>query len=168
MATFNGRWIKAYKKKVTFPNGVKAVWEIVDQSPAAIVLPVFDDGSVLLIREYRPAIGRWIYGLPAGLLDKGEKAIGTARRELVEESGYSCSSMRYLFKSYSSPGKSTELVHFFLATGLKKAKQRLERHEMLTVKRVPMKRALQMVRENRIANGNTIQLLLFYNSFIKK
>ena len=112
------------------PNGAAMNMHVVRLNGGAVIIPVH--GSKLVLeRQYRPAIGRWLYELPAGLIEKGEEPIEAARRELKEETGFTAASIEHAFSSYSSPGLSDEIVHFFIARGLRKGKRHLEKHEII-------------------------------------
>ncbi|MDE1823079.1 MAG: NUDIX hydrolase [Candidatus Micrarchaeota archaeon] len=167
MLVYRGRYTAVYKSRLRMPDGRYVDYDVVKQNPAAVILPFLDDDTVVMIREYRPLVKEWLYQLPAGTIEKGDKPIERARAELEEEAGYSSSNLEYLFKSYPTPGRTTETTYYFMATKLKKTRQSLEKDEMITVKLVRFSKAMQMVKENRIRNGNSIQALLYYDRFVR-
>jgi len=85
---FNGKLLKVFVKEMKLPNGYEIKAEIIKHPGAVLVMPVFEDGRILLIRQFRAAINKYIWELPAGTLEKGEKPIACAKREIIEETGY--------------------------------------------------------------------------------
>ena len=151
---------------VKLPNGNDMTVFYMDPGPAIFIIPVLS-GKILLERQYRPVLGKWIYELPAGRVDMGESASRAVRRELEEETGYYPNTVKRLFATYSSPGLLTEAVPIYLATGLMKRKKHLGKHEVIKAKFYPIGELLRMIRSNRINDGKTIQAILFYNQFLK-
>lgn len=129
------------------------------------ILPFLDDGRILLERQYRTAIRRYIYELPAGAIDKGEKPIRAAARELEEETGYRPGSVRLLFDAYPSPGIRTEFSNIYIATRLVKTKTNLEPDELITIKKVKLSELVGMIKKNQIIDLKTIAAILFYVKF---
>ncbi len=148
-------------------TGKKYSYVVVTGEPVAAVLPVFEDGTMLLELQYRRAIRRHIYEIPAGHADKGEAVEMTAKRELEEETGYTASEFAFLFKAYESPAGKRQTVSVYLATGLKKGKKHLDDTESIQIKRVSLDAALNMIRKNMIIDMKTIATILFYKEFIK-
>ena len=126
--------------------------------PSVVILPVLDDGRVVLIRQFRHAINRTIYEIPAGTREPGEPALACAKRELMEEAGYSASRWKRICEFYPAPGISTERMDLFVARGLKKLKKRIpmDKDERITVHPAPARRALQLVRQNKIMDAKSI------------
>ncbi|MDO8730226.1 MAG: NUDIX hydrolase [Candidatus Omnitrophota bacterium] len=126
--------------------------------PSVVILPVLDDGRVVLIRQFRHAIKRTIYEIPAGTREPNEPALACAKRELMEETGYSASRWKRICEFYPAPGISTERMDLFVARGLKKLKKRIpmDKDERITVHPAPVHRALQLVRQNKIMDAKSI------------
>ncbi|MEM3227726.1 MAG: NUDIX hydrolase [Candidatus Micrarchaeaceae archaeon] len=135
---------------------------------SVVIVPVFDDGSILLERQYRYPIKKYLYELPAGRIKKGEKPSKTTARELEEETGYRARRIRYLFKSYTSPGLTTGMHYFFIATALEKSQRHLDADEIINVKRMSINRALSMIRNNSICDAKTIEGILYCAKFVQK
>lgn len=144
------------------PSGREVQVEVVEYPGAAVILPLLDGGSVVLVKQYRPAIGRWIYELPAGTIMPGENPECCARRELEEETGYKAGRLAKMFSMYTAPGYSTEVLHSYLAERLERGEVRLEEDEELAVEAIPLGEAIEMVRRNEICDGKTIATLLYY------
>ena len=157
---YEGRIVKLYLKEVTLPHGGTARLEIVHHPGAAAVVPLHDDGSVTLVRQYRHATGGYLYEIPAGLLEPGEPALECARRELKEETGLGAEDVTPLLRYHTTPGFSDEEVHLFTATGLTEGAQALEEDEVLTVVRLPLAEAMALVDGGGISDGKTLIALM--------
>jgi ADP-ribose pyrophosphatase len=130
--------------------------EIVVHKGSCVVIPVFDDGTVALVRQYRHAAGKYLLEICAGTLNADEDPELGARRELEEEVGVTAGKIEKLCEFYVSPGFLTEKMHLYLATELTKTQQMLEDDEILTVERFTLPHALEMVRTGRIEDAKTI------------
>jgi ADP-ribose pyrophosphatase len=130
--------------------------EIVVHKGSAVVIPVFDDGTAALVRQYRHAAGRHLLEICAGTLNAGEDPLGGARRELEEEIGVTAGKIEKLCEFWVSPGFLTEKMHLYLATELTETEQNLEEDEILTVERHPIGKLVQMVESGEILDAKTI------------
>jgi len=157
---YNGKIFDVVLEKVTLPNGAIKDREIVRHPGAAAMVPLLDDGKVVLIRQYRHAVGEFLWEIPAGTLERGEEAIECARRELVEETGYEASSFDKLAEILPAPGYTDEHIHIFLATGLRSVKQKLEDDEVLEFQPMAFDTALEMITKGEIRDAKTIASLL--------
>lgn len=138
---------------------------VVRHPGAAVLLPLLDDGRVVLIRNYRPSVDKKLVELPAGTLDPGERPEETARRELAEETGYRARSIELLTSFYASPGILDERMHVFVATGLEPGPTQLDHGEEIELLPVAWDEALTMARDGRIEDAKTLAALLYYNAF---
>jgi ADP-ribose diphosphatase len=134
--------------------------EVVRHPGAVVILPILDNSRVVLIQNERPALGRAIYELPAGTLERPEPPAECAGRELIEETGYRAATLTPLGRFYTSPGMSDELMWAFLAKGLIHEGQRLEEDERLTVSPVHLEQAFEMVDKGELLDGKSILTLL--------
>ena len=157
---YNGKIFDVVLEKVTLPNGAIKDREIVRHPGAAAMVPLLDDGRVVLIRQYRHAVGEFLWEIPAGTLEPDEAAIECARRELVEETGYEASSFDKLAEILPAPGYTDEHIHIFLATGLTLADQKLEDDEVLALQPMAFHTALEMITKGKIQDAKTIAGLL--------
>jgi ADP-ribose pyrophosphatase len=156
---FHGRVIDVFVDEIEYSSGIRGIREVARHPGGAVVVGVFPDESVILVRQFRIAIDAWLWELPAGKLDPGEDPLEAARREFHEETGYSAAEMRILAKTYSTPGFCTEILHIYMATGLQPEQggQKLEAGEhTLTVHRFPMKKVIEMIDHGEITDGKTI------------
>ncbi|MEM2865676.1 MAG: NUDIX hydrolase [Candidatus Hadarchaeales archaeon] len=138
--------------------------EVVEHPGAVAILPFLGGKRILLLKQYRPAIGKWIYEIPAGTLEKGEDLLACARRELEEETGYRAERMEKLFEMYLAPGYSTEKLHSFLASELHPTSPHRDWGEEIKVVKTTLPRALKMIRSNKIEDAKTIATILYFAS----
>lgn len=162
---YTGRRMRLDLLQFRDDDGRKHVKEIVVHPGAVIVLPLLDDGRVVLIRNRRWALREVLYELPAGTLEKGETPINCAGRELLEEAGYLATRLRPLLSFYTSPGILSEKMHAFLAEGLQPKQTAHELDEEIEVAATPLDHAIRMIRDGEILDGKTIATLLFYERF---
>src|SRR5438552_18469217 len=127
---------------VTLPNGVTVDLEVVRHPGAAAVVPLKDDGTVILIRQYRHAAGGYIYEIPAGKLHPGEDPKLCAARELQEEIGYRADSLELLTSILTTPGFTDEVIHIYKGTGLTKGQQDLDHDEVIEIVELSLEKAL--------------------------
>ena len=130
--------------------------EIVEHKGSAVVIPVFDDGTVALVRQYRHAAGKHLLEICAGTLNVGEDPELGARRELQEEIGVTAGKIEKLCEFYVSPGFLTEKMHLYLATELTETQQNLEDDEILTVERHQVLDLMKMVENGEVEDAKTI------------
>lgn len=159
---FKGRIISLAIEEHKLPDGRRAKFEVVHHPGGAAVLPLLADGRVVLIRQFRPALGGMVLEIPAGRLEPGESPEECVRRELVEEVGYRAETVVRLGEMLPAVGFSDERIHLFAATGLQSVPQALEPDEYIEVLPVPLAEALAMVRGGRIADGKTQLALLLW------
>ena len=155
----NGRVFDIYGENVTLPNGVTLDMEIIHHPGAAAIVPITDDGQVLMLEQYRHAVGGFIWEIPAGTLDPGEDVDACAARELTEETGFAAQQIERLGVITPLPAYSDERIHIYLATGLRRANQNLDADELLTVHPVALDQALAMTLDGRIQDAKTITSL---------
>lgn len=156
---FAGRLIKVRVDDVLLPSGRIAKREIVVHRGAVAILGL-DGGKILMERQYRHAAGKFMWEIPAGTMEEGESPLECAKRELLEETGYIAERMEELIHFYVAVGYSTEIIHIFKATGLKRTKPTPEEDEMIKTEMKPFDDVLRMVRENEIEDAKTIIAVL--------
>lgn len=150
--------------KVVEPGGVRARRDVVHHSGSVVILAVDDSGEtprVLLERQYRHAANGFLWELPAGRIDPGEKELPAAKRELLEETGYAASSWRRILHFYASPGFVAETMSVYLATGLRLGKAQPEDDERIQTRMLPFASALRMVLNGTIRDSKTISSILW-------
>ncbi len=147
------------------PDGVQHPRQVVRHPGAVAVIPLVDNGRVCLVHNYRVAVEKWLYEIPAGTLEPGEDPGEAALRELAEETGYRAGSIERLASFYTSPGVLDEEMHLFVAHDLSPGETDLDPGEDLKPCVMPWQEALAMVRDGRIEDGKTLAGLLFYELF---
>jgi ADP-ribose pyrophosphatase len=164
---FEGRKIKLTLADVELPNGRTARREIVEHPGAVVILPLFDDGKVLLEDHYRHTVGGNLIEAVAGTLDAKESPLECAHRELAEETGLTARRMTELGAFYSSPGVLTEVMHAYLAEGLTAGERHLEEDEVLEPIEVELDEALEWAVSGKIRDAKTIAILFLAKEHLR-
>ena len=153
---YSGKVVTLNVDTVLLPNGVTVELETIRHPGAAAVVPLKDDYTVVLIRQFRHAAGGYIFEIPAGKLHPGEDPLNCASRELEEEIGYRASAFLLLSSILTAPGFADEVIHVYQATGLTRGKQQLDRDEVLEVVEMPLKEAMRNIETGAIRDAKTI------------
>ncbi len=159
---YNGFIADVHRVQVRMPDGNLVDRDFFRYAGAAVILPVLDDGSIVLIRNYRFAVDEHLYELPAGILEKGEEPIKCALRELTEETGYTAGRIEPIGIFYTGPGTTDEQMHAFVATELTDGTQKLEKYEQISVEVHPDEKVRRMVLDGTIHDAKTIAALGLY------
>lgn len=128
-----------FNQSVKLPNGRKTIITLINHPGAVLIAPLLNKDTVIMLRQFRPALNKYIYELPAGTLDPHESVISCARRELLEETGFKTKKMTPLGSIYPVPGYSTEIIHIFKAEKLLFVQAQPEEYEVIEI--VPMTKA---------------------------
>lgn len=164
---YKGRVFELRHERVEEPDGVVTTRDIVVHPGSVVVLPVFPNGTALLVRQYRHAVGRYMWELVAGSMDKpGELPLAAAKRELVEEAGYTARRWRKLLEYVPSPGLLGERMHIFLATDLTAGSAQPEDDERIEPKRFRWTEIDRMIRNGTICDGKSLAGILYYLRYI--
>jgi ADP-ribose pyrophosphatase len=163
---FDGELLKVYRDKVRLPDGSSGGREYIRHPGAVAIVPLFDDGRVLLERQFRYPHRREFIEVPAGKVDPGEPHLDTARRELLEETGYAAADWRRLGVIHTAIAYTDESIELFLARNLTLQERRLDVGEFLEVLAVDFKQAIQMIRDGRITDAKTVAALLWVEKFV--
>ncbi|HUK24358.1 MAG TPA: NUDIX hydrolase [Terriglobales bacterium] len=162
--TYRGPAFWVSYDEVLEPTGVRARRDIVHHTGSVVVLAVDEsrrEPRVLLERQYRHAAQQFLWELPAGRIDKGESELPAARRELLEETGYTASRWRRILKFYASPGFVAETMSLFLAQGLQAGTAQPEEDEVIQKRMLPLSQAVGMVMRGTIRDAKTISGILW-------
>ena len=165
---YTGRVFAVRRDEITEPTGIRAAREIVIHPGSVVVLPVFDDGRILIIRQYRYAAGQFMWELVAGHREPNEDFRRGAARELQEETGYTARRFRKLLEIYPSPGFLSERMVIFLAEGLTKGDARPEDDEKIEARILTLGEAERWIRSGKIRDAKTISGLLYYAAFARR
>lgn len=155
-----GRVLGVRVDEVRLPDGRTAQREVVEHPGAAVVVPLTDTNAVLMVRQYRYAVGEVLLELPAGTLEPGESPLACAQRELAEEVGAEAAHWEPLAVLYPSPGVMTEVMHLYLARDLREGRPRGTDAEDLVVERVALADAVERVRRGEIRDAKSVAGLL--------
>ena len=146
------------------PGGIEVRRDVIRHSGSVVVLAVDDSQAtprVLLERQYRHAASDYLWEIPAGRIDPGEQELQAAKRELLEETGYTAAKWRRILKFYASPGFVAETMSVFLATGLRAGEAQPEEDEIIYKRMVPLPTAVRMVISGTIRDAKTISSVLW-------
>jgi ADP-ribose pyrophosphatase len=158
---YRGLIVRMQVDTIQLASGASAIREVVVHPGGVVAVPILDDGRLLLIRQFRYPLGKYILEFPAGKLDTGLSPTETISRELEEETGYRAASMEHQFSFYSTPGISTEIIHLYVARKLTRVTQKLEEGEHITVEVHTLDECLAGIRTGEIADGKTLLGILW-------
>lgn len=153
---YKGRVFSFYSDNVTLPNGLTTNIDIIRHPGASAIVPLTAENEIILIKQYRYAAGDFIWEIPAGVLEPDETPLECAKRELIEETGYSSNKMEKLIEILPVPGYSDERIHIFLATDLVESKQNLDKDEILKVHKLKLDDVMDMISKGEITDSKTI------------
>lgn len=167
---YEGKIFKLDLDRIRFPDGSEGEMAVVRHPGASAIVPFLsdprgEDPDLLLLRQYRYAGGGYLYEIPAGRLDAGEKPIDCARRELREETGCTADSVEEMCAPLMTPGFADERIHIFIATGLTRGETAFEADEFAEVHVVKLSRALAMIEQGEIEDAKSIIGILFAAGF---
>lgn len=157
---FSGKILKLRLDEVKLPNGKHSTREIVEHPGAVAIVPLDDDRNVIMVRQYRKPVEEVLLEIPAGKLEKNEDINLCAQRELLEETGYKAKNLIHIMDFYTSPGFSNEKMALFIAAGLEESVGRPDEDEIIKKERIPLEKALDMVKNGEIKDAKTIVGLL--------
>jgi len=169
---FQGRVFWVTRDEVTEPGGVRATREVIRHNGSVVILAVDThtnpaDPGILLIRQWRHAANQFLFELPAGRIEPGEKLIPSGRRELLEETGYRARKWSKLTKYFASPGFLTEAMNILLAEDLSVGQATPEEDEKIEVHMTPLSEVLRLIHAGKIHDGKTLIGVLTYASLHK-
>ncbi|MHB1126820.1 MAG: NUDIX hydrolase [Bacillota bacterium] len=153
---FQGRTVNLRVDTVSLPDGGESTREVVEHRGAVAIVPINEHGEVIMVRQFRYAIGGVTLEIPAGTLEKGEEPLQCARRELAEEIGMKARTWEEVFSFYTSPGFCTERLYLFIARGLEPDQQPGDADEFIEVEAVSPTRLQEMISQKEILDAKTI------------
>ena len=156
---YRGKIVHLFVESAALPNGKTFDLEVVRHPGASAVVPLKEDGKVVLIYQYRHAAGGFIYEVPAGKLSPGEAPESCAEREVEEEVGYKVGKLEKLTTIFTAPGFCDEQIHLFLGTELVFSGQQLGEDEVLQVIEVPFEEAMNRIEDQTIRDAKSIVAL---------
>ncbi|HBO97650.1 MAG TPA: hypothetical protein DE315_04610 [Candidatus Omnitrophica bacterium] len=156
---FQGKKFSFAVVKKKLPNGRTADVDVIEHPGAVTIVPFLSRDRIILLYQYRPVLGRYLWELPAGTLDKNERPLACARRELIEETGHKAGVFTRLGKIYPVPGYSTEVIHIFKAEKLTPQAGTKDADEIIRTKPVTRPEVRKLFRAGRISDAKTIAAL---------
>jgi ADP-ribose pyrophosphatase len=154
---YSGRVVALELDRVRLPGGGETLREVIRHRGAAVVLPILDDGRIVMVRQYRYPVAASLLELPAGTLEPGEEPTACAARELVEETGYRAAFLSPLGGFYSAPGYTDERLHAVLATGLERAAAAVpDDDELIELELVSPGELLRRISSGEVQDAKTI------------
>jgi len=163
---YKGRLFNVRVDKVSTSWGRVTTREIVEHPGAVVIIPLFHNDSVVLVSQYRHAVGKVLLELPAGTLEVGECPERCAHRELEEETGYVAGKMEKITTLYLAPGYSTEKVHIYVASDLKKVGQKLEPDEKIKTVILKIDEVVDMIIKGEIEDAKTVAGIMLLKRLI--
>lgn len=163
---FEGRLLKVHRDAVRLPDGSEGTREYIRHPGAVAIVPLFDDGRVLLERQFRYPHGREFIEIPAGKLEPGEPHLQTAQRELLEETGYVAQEWTHLGVIHTAIAYTDEAIDLFVAGKLTQQERSLDQGEFLELLTVEFSEAIQMIRDGRITDAKSVAGLLWVKTFL--
>lgn len=161
---YKGKTINLKVAEVQLPNGKVATREIVEHPGAVAVIPILDNGNVILVEQFRKALDEVILEFPAGKLHKNEELESCAIRELEEETGYRANNMEFLGKLAMAPGFADEIIYVYRATGLYKGKTNWDEDEFINIKNLSMDEIKSLIKEGKIYDAKTVAAMWMLSS----
>ncbi len=160
---YTGKIMEVRVDEVRLANGSHSTRELIRVADAVLMLPLLDDDTVLLIRQYRKGPEVDLLELPAGKIDPGEDPLTAAHRELVEETGYRAGRLEHLSSIYTCPGFCNELIHLYLARSLTRERPRPDDDELIRVVPTPLAEVERMLFDGSLVDGKSVAALgLFF------
>ncbi len=157
---YHGNLLDLYEDEVRLPDGQTSTREYVKHQGAAALLPVFSNGDLMLVKQFRYPLGQTFLEVPAGKIDPDEAPEKTATRELEEETGLRCSKWAELDYFYPSIGYTNEIIYLYVGWDIEEKTQQIDDEEFLQKKRVPFNQAHQMVLNGEITDSKTALIIL--------
>jgi ADP-ribose pyrophosphatase len=166
---FKGNILNLYTHYIQVPNGNIAKWDCIHHIGAAAILPVNEDGKILLVRQYRCGTNDEILEIPAGCRNTEKEDYKVcAARELEEETGYASTQLHHLIDYRSAPAYSSELVSIFYTEQLIPSKQNLDENEVVEIQKYSLSDLISMIEKGEITDGKTIAAIFAYKNLKEK
>jgi ADP-ribose pyrophosphatase len=163
---FGGKIIDVYKQTVLLANGKEATREVVTHKPAAVILPLLNEGRLLLVKQYRKAINQVLLEFPAGIAEDNEYICDTAKRELEEETGYKSMNMTALGSCFPAPGFCNEELFFFCAESLIKTETHFDEDECISLHSMTISECKDAINSGLIQDAKTIVGMYYLERYL--
>jgi ADP-ribose pyrophosphatase len=163
---FAGKVIKLRVDSVVLPDGKKSTREVVEHPGAVAIVPVLPDQKIVLVKQYRHPVGEVTWEIPAGKIDAKEEPAVCAQRELEEETGYRTAELIKVTAFFTAPGFTDEIMHLFIARGLKQTAQQTDHDEFIDISVMPHAKALEMIKLGEIKDAKSIIGILMARDYL--
>ena len=164
---YSGPVFSVRRDRVVEPGGIRSTRDVVTHFGSVVVLPVLSDGRILLIRQYRHAIRQFLWELVAGRIECGETSRAAAKRELLEETGYSARRYRKLLEVFPTPGFVSEFMVIYAAEGLVAGTAQPEEDERITARAFALRKLERWMRSGRLRDAKSLAAILYYSRFCR-
>jgi ADP-ribose pyrophosphatase len=159
---YRSPWMTVYEDQVRKTNGAIEMFDRISVQDSSVIVPIFKDGSILMVENYRHGARTNLLELPGGLINANEEPLIAAKRELLEETGYEPNTIEYINWTYTWPGRTTQKNFVFLAKELKKCrKPNLEEFEYAKIRKLTKELAIQEIRSGNIKSAISISAILY-------
>jgi ADP-ribose pyrophosphatase len=165
---FTGRVFSVQREEVVEPDGLRARREFIAHPGSVVVMPVFPNGDLLMVRQYRHSAEQYMWELVAGRKEPGETPLAGAKRELLEETGYAAKRYTQMLNVFPTPGFVRERMWIFAAEGLLAGQAQPEDDEHITARRYSLKQALALIGRGAIHDAKSVAGILFYARFVRR
>lgn len=165
---FNGKLLHVYYDEVILPDNTTSSREWIKHPGASAIVPLFENGDVMLINQFRYPAKKIFLEVPAGKIDKGESSDQTAVRELREETGLNAKEIHYVGHFFPAIGYADEVIHIYVAMDMELNEDATDDDEFVQRERIPFSKAIELVHSGEINDGKTICCLLRTEMFLKK
>ncbi len=155
-----GRRVTLRVERVVLQDGTETLRDIVQHPSSVVIVPLEDDGNVVMVRQYRKAAGRELLEFPAGVMEEDASPLEAARRELREETGLDATELIELGNFFAAPGSMTERLYSFLATGLFPNPLAPDEDERITLERMPFAEAVRLARAGELNDAKSLASLM--------
>ena len=165
---YSGPVFGVRRDRLREPGGIEVTRDVVTHFGSVVLLPVFPDGRILLVRQYRHAVGQFLWELVAGRIEPGETPLAGARRELLEETGYTARRFRKLLGVFPTPGFVSERMLLYAAEGLRPGRARPEADERISARRFSLAELHRWIRTGKLRDAKSIAGILYYARFVRR
>lgn len=159
---YTHKLLKLNIQKIKTPKDKIVNWINISHKGAVAILPIDEDGNILLIKQYRNNALGYVYEIPAGCIEKGEDPLETAKRELEEETGYKCNKIKKMFSFFPAIGTSDEKIHFYIAKDLIKTSTNFDEDEIIETYKFKIDNIIEMIDTGKIVDGKLITAVMSY------
>ena len=165
---FHGNVFDVKRERVREPGGIETTRDFVVHNGSIVILPVLEDGRILLVCQYRHSVGDYLWELVAGRMEPGEKALGGAKRELLEETGYTARSWERILDVFPTPGFVSEKMIVYVARNLRAGTARPEEDERIVAKAYTVSELEEWIRSGKLRDAKSVAGILYYARFCAK